>query len=88
MRNLFLLAAVAALPFLSPAWATGPCKPADHVSAHHGGSVESAVESGLLLAPPTPPSDLNLEALRTWLKQNWFDGLHTDLGYNAAREQL
>ena len=88
MRNLFLLAAVAALPLLSPAWATGPCAPADPVTAHHGGSVESAVESGLLLAPPTPPSDLNLEALRTWLKQNWFDGLHTDLGYNAAREQL
>ena len=60
-----------------------------------GNLIVSHIEEGLFIlranlqtGPPTPPSDLNNEPLRTWLKQNWYDGLHTDLGYNAAREQM
>ena len=59
-----------------------------------GNLIVSHIEEGLFIpanlqtGPPNPPSDLNNEPLRTWLKQNWYDGLHTDLGYNAAREQM
>ena len=60
-----------------------------------GNLIVSHIEEGLFIlranlqtGPPTPPSDLNNEPLRTWLKQNWYDGLHTDLGYNNAREQM
>ena len=42
----------------------------------------------LALAQPTPPNNLNLEDLRIWLKQNWYDGEFTDLGYSLAREQM
>lgn len=34
------------------------------------------------------PDNLNLEPLRTWLKQNWYDGGFNDLGYNGARTQM
>ncbi|MFT6410818.1 MAG: hypothetical protein ACJA15_001642, partial [Flavobacteriales bacterium] len=27
-------------------------------------------------AQTAPPSNLQLEDLRTWLKENWYDGLH------------
>ncbi|MDB4676575.1 hypothetical protein OAH93_02930, partial [Flavobacteriales bacterium] len=37
---------------------------------------------------PDAPDDLQLEPLRTWIKQNWYDGLFTNLGYNNAREQM
>ena len=60
-----------------------------------GNLIVSHIEEGLFIlranletGPPTPPSDLNNAPLRSWLKQNWYDGLHTDLGYNAAREQM
>lgn len=36
----------------------------------------------------TPPADLNGEALRTWLKQNFYDGNHTQLGYTTARMRM
>ncbi|MCK4662622.1 MAG: endonuclease [Bacteroidales bacterium] len=36
----------------------------------------------------TPPPDLNGEALRTWLKQNYYDGNHTQLGYDNARMRM
>ena len=39
-------------------------------------------------AQPAPPSNLQLEPLRVWLKQNWYDGDFNDLGYNGAREQM
>ena len=39
-------------------------------------------------AQPDAPDDLQLEPLRTWIKQNWYDGLFTDLGYNQARMQM
>ncbi|MEO0403503.1 MAG: endonuclease [Bacteroidota bacterium] len=40
------------------------------------------------LAQPTPPSNLQLEPLRDWLKQNWYDGDFSDQGYSDAREQM
>ena len=39
-------------------------------------------------AQPDAPEDLQLEPLRTWIKQNWYDGFFTNLGYNTAREQM
>ncbi len=36
----------------------------------------------------TPPPDLNGEALKTWLKQNFYDGNHTQLGYDNARMRM
>jgi len=33
----------------------------------------------------TPPSNLNGEALKQWLKTNYYDGKHTELGYSLAR---
>ncbi len=60
-----------------------------------GNVIVSHIEEGLFVlrpnlsnAPPTPPADLTLEPLRNWLKTNWYDGLHNDLGYNGAREQM
>ncbi|QSE96351.1 endonuclease [Fulvivirga lutea] len=41
--------------------------------------------SFLLSAQPTPPSDLEGSALRSWLKTNWYDGFHTELSYSQAR---
>lgn len=35
-----------------------------------------------------PPTNLTDQNLRTWLKQNWFDGRHNQLGYNSARSQM
>ncbi|MFT5921998.1 MAG: hypothetical protein ACI8TS_001330 [Flavobacteriales bacterium] len=39
-------------------------------------------------AQTAPPSNLQLEDLRTWLKENWYDGLHNDLGYSEGRIQM
>jgi len=36
----------------------------------------------------TPPSNLNGSELRTWLKQNWYNGKHNELGYNEARKKM
>jgi hypothetical protein len=36
----------------------------------------------------TPPSDLQGEALRTWLKQNYYNGKHTTLDYSQARKLM
>lgn len=35
-----------------------------------------------------PPSNLNSEALRSWLKSEWYDPYFDDLGYNGARTQM
>ena len=42
----------------------------------------------LAYTQPEPPSGLNLEELRIWLKQNWYDSEFSDLGYLQAREQM
>lgn len=44
--------------------------------------------TAFLHAQPVPPSNLDGQALRTWLKSNWFDGYHTTLGYNTARTEM
>jgi len=43
---------------------------------------------GQLLFAQTPPSDLTGSALRTWLKTNYYDGHHTQLGYDNARAKM
>lgn len=35
-----------------------------------------------------PPSDLSGADLRSWLKTNWYDGKHSQLGYNNARRAM
>ena len=37
---------------------------------------------------PDAPEGLNSEALRTWLKAEWYDPYFDDLGYNGARTQM
>jgi hypothetical protein len=37
---------------------------------------------------PVPPQSLAGEALRTWLKANWYADRHRNLGYDAARRAL
>jgi endonuclease/exonuclease/phosphatase family metal-dependent hydrolase len=37
---------------------------------------------------PVPPQSLDGEALRSWLKANWYEGRHRNLGYDAARRAL
>ena len=39
-------------------------------------------------AQPSPPSGIYLEDLRVWLKSNWYDGHHDQLGYNEGRRQM
>lgn len=41
-----------------------------------------------IFSQPDPPSDLSGSELRTWLKTNWYNGYHTTLYYNSAREQM
>ena len=41
-----------------------------------------------LFAQDPPPSDITGSELRTWLKSNWYDGYHSELGYNPAREAM
>jgi hypothetical protein len=36
----------------------------------------------------TPPTDIHLTELQSWLKTNWYDGIHNNLGYNEARRQM
>lgn len=36
----------------------------------------------------TPPDNLSGSELRTWLKQNWYDGEHNQLGYSEARRKM
>ena len=40
------------------------------------------------VSQPDAPDDLQLEPLRVWIKQNWYDGMFSDLGYNQARMQM
>ncbi len=41
--------------------------------------------TSLLVNGQAPPSNLSGEALRTWLKQNYYDDKHVELGYSTAR---
>lgn len=42
----------------------------------------------LFLCAQTPPDDLNGDALKAWLKTNYYDGKHHQLGYDNAREKM
>ena len=44
--------------------------------------------SVLAFAQTAPPSDIQLDDLRQWLRENWHDGYHDALGYNQARIQM
>lgn len=39
----------------------------------------------VLWAQPTPPSNLEGDNLKEWLRQNWYNGYHKNLGYSTAR---
>jgi endonuclease I len=41
-----------------------------------------------LFAQTEPPSNLSGSDLRTWLKDNWYTGIHNSLGYSGARETM
>jgi hypothetical protein len=47
-----------------------------------------ALLPALLFAQADPPAALHNLELRVWLKQNWYDGMFTDLGYSPARIQM
>ncbi|GAA4383024.1 endonuclease [Hymenobacter koreensis] len=38
--------------------------------------------------PAAPPTNLQDQALRDWLRQNWYDGKRTVLSYSAARAKM
>lgn len=40
------------------------------------------------LAQTAPPANLNNTELRTWLRQNWYDGKRTVLSYSEARGRM
>ena len=42
----------------------------------------------LVVAQTEPPSDIQLDELRDWLRENWHEGYHDGLGYNQARMQM
>ncbi len=42
----------------------------------------------LIAQPPAPPVNLTGSAMRSWLKSNWYDGHHNQLGYSEARRKM
>ncbi|UPL50160.1 endonuclease [Hymenobacter sublimis] len=38
--------------------------------------------------PPAPPTALQGQDLKDWLRQNWYDGRRIELSYNAARGKM
>ncbi len=40
------------------------------------------------LLAQTPPADLNGEALKQWLKANYYDGVYTELSYTVAKQRM
>lgn len=38
--------------------------------------------------PPTPPANLQGQALKDWLRVNWYDGKRTELSYTVARGKM
>jgi endonuclease I len=38
--------------------------------------------------PPAPPTSLQGQALKDWLRQNWYDGKRTELNYSEARGRM
>ncbi|MGV3538494.1 MAG: endonuclease [Rufibacter sp.] len=48
----------------------------------------SWVSFSAAFAQMAPPSNLSGSNLRTWLRQNWYDGKRVDLGYDRARGHM
>jgi len=44
--------------------------------------------TGFFAIAQTPPSNINGEELKTWLRTNYYDGKHQTLGYSTARKYL
>ena len=44
--------------------------------------------TGMFAVAQTPPGGLEGAALRTWLKDNWYTGKHSSLGYTQARVRM
>lgn len=42
----------------------------------------------LIQAQSPPPGNLSGSSLRNWLKSNWYDGQHNQLGYTNARRKM
>ena len=47
-----------------------------------------AVNVQLVFSQSAPPETLTGTELQTWLKANWYDGYHKELGYSAARTAM
>lgn len=75
-------------PQYNGAWSVYPYFASGNVIVSHIEQGLFVLRPNLQAAPPAPPADLTLQPLRDWLKLNWYDGYHTDLGYNVAREQM
>lgn len=52
------------------------------------GTLFLCLATALTWAQPVPPSNLEGESLKSWLKANYFDGRHNTLGYTAARRYM
>ncbi|MBC6698177.1 endonuclease [Hymenobacter puniceus] len=48
----------------------------------------SSVVASAQTLPPAPPTSLQGQALKDWLRQNWYDGKRTELSYNVARGKM
>ncbi|HEX8425244.1 endonuclease [Hymenobacter sp.] len=48
----------------------------------------SSVAVSAQVMPPAPPVSLQGQALKVWLRQNWYDGQRTVLSYSAARGKM
>ena len=42
---------------------------------------------GFAWGQTAPPTDIHLSELQSWLQTNWFNGYHSNLGYNEARRE-
>ncbi len=41
-----------------------------------------------IFSQSTPPTNLTGTTFKTWLKTNWYDSYHNELGYNTARKKM
>lgn len=48
----------------------------------------SSVAASAQVMPPAPPVSLQGQALKVWLRQNWYDGQRTILSYSEARGKM
>ena len=46
------------------------------------------ISAGTSWSQPNDPGSLNSEALRSWIKAEWYTPFFDDLGYNGARSQM